>query len=75
VLIPSPAVRNLIREGKTHQIYSVLQTSASAGMQTMDSALASLVRAGKITRQLAEERSTTPEELKRLLGAAGQMAA
>jgi twitching motility protein PilT len=75
VLIPSPAVRNLIREGKTHQIYSVLQTSASAGMQTMDSALASLVRAGKITRQLAEERSTTPDELKRLLGAAGQMAA
>jgi twitching motility protein PilT len=75
VLIPSPAVRNLIREGKTHQIYSVLQTSASAGMQTMDSALASLVRSGKITRQLAEERSTTPEELKRLLGAAGQMAA
>jgi twitching motility protein PilT len=75
VLIPSPAVRNLIREGKTHQIYSVLQTSASAGMQTMDSALASLVRAGKITRQLAEQRSTTPEELKRLLGAAGQMAA
>jgi twitching motility protein PilT len=75
VLIPSPAVRNLIREGKTHQIYSVLQTSASAGMQTMDSALASLVRSGKITRQLAEERSTTPDELKRLLGAAGQMAA
>ena len=75
VLIPSPAVRNLIREGKTHQIYSVLQTSASAGMQTMDSSLASLVRAGKITRQLAEQRSTTPEELKRLLGADGQMAA
>ncbi len=75
VLIPSPAVRNLIREGKTHQIYSVLQTSASAGMQTMDSALASLVRSGKITRQLAEERSTTPDELKRLLGTAGQMAA
>jgi Tfp pilus assembly pilus retraction ATPase PilT len=44
-------------------------------MQTMDSALASLVRSGKITRQLAEERSTTPDELKRLLGTAGQMAA
>ena len=68
VLIPSPAVRNLIREGKTHQIYSVLQTSASAGMQTMDSALASLVRSGKITRQLAEQRSSTPEELRRLMG-------
>jgi twitching motility protein PilT len=75
VLIPTPAIRNLIREGKTHQIYSVLQTSASAGMQTMDSSLAQLVRTGKITRQLAESRSTTPEELKRLLGAGSPMAA
>jgi twitching motility protein PilT len=70
VLVPTPAVRNLIREGKTHQIYSVLQTSASAGMQTMDASLATLVRQGKITRALAEARSTTPEELRRLLGAA-----
>jgi twitching motility protein PilT len=53
----------------------VLQTSASAGMQTMDSSLAQLVRTGKITRQLAESRSTTPEELKRLLGAGSPMAA
>jgi twitching motility protein PilT len=68
VLVPTPAVRNLIREGKTHQIYSVLQTSAGSGMQTMDSSLASLVRAGKITRSLAEQRSSTPEELRRLLG-------
>src|SRR5919206_614432 len=36
VLVPTPAVRNLIREGKTHQIYSALQTSGSIGMQTMD---------------------------------------
>ncbi len=71
VLMPTPAIRNLIREGKTHQIYSVLQTSASAGMQTMDSSLAELVRAGKITRQLAEQRSTTPDELRRLIGAGG----
>jgi twitching motility protein PilT len=70
VLIPTPAVRNLVREGKTHQIYSVLQTSASAGMQTMDASLAQLVRSGKITRTLAEARSTTPEELRRLLGVA-----
>jgi twitching motility protein PilT len=69
VLVPTPAVRNLIREGKTHQIYSVLQTSSSAGMQTMDASLASLVRAGRITRALAEERSSTPEELRRLMGA------
>ena len=70
VLVPTPAVRNLIREGKTHQIYSVLQTSSSQGMQTMDASLAQLVREGKITRALAEQRSSTPEELRRLLGGA-----
>jgi twitching motility protein PilT len=75
VLVPTPAIRNLIREGKTHQIYSVLQTSSSAGMQTMDAALATLVRGGKITRQLAEDRSTTPEELRRLLNVGSPMAA
>jgi twitching motility protein PilT len=70
ILVPTPAVRNLIREGKTHQIYSALQTGGSQGMQTMDAALATLVRQGKITRALAEQRSTTPEELRRLLGVA-----
>src|SRR5579863_9132152 len=68
VLVPTPAVRNLIRESKTHQIYSVLQTGASHGMQTMDAALAQLVRAGKVNRQLAETRSHAPEELRRLIG-------
>jgi twitching motility protein PilT len=68
VLVPNPAVRNLIREGKTHQIYSVLQTSSSSGMQTMDASLSTLVRQGSITQKLAEARSSTPEELRRLLG-------
>jgi twitching motility protein PilT len=68
VLIPTPAVRNLIREGKTHQIYSAIQTSGALGMQTMDAHLAQLVRMGRITRKLAEQRATVPEELKRLLG-------
>ncbi len=68
VLVPTPAVRNLIREGKTHQIHSTLQTGASYGMQTMDASLAELVAAGKITRELAENRSSTPEELRRLMG-------
>ena len=71
VLVPTPAVRNLIREGKTHQIYSMLQTGASHGMQTMDASLVDLVRQGKITMQLAERRSSTPEELKRLVGKDG----
>jgi twitching motility protein PilT len=69
VLLATPAIRNLIREGKTHQIYSSLQTGASLGMQTMDAALASLVRQSKITQKIAESRSSTPEELRRLLGA------
>ena len=68
VLIPTPAVRNLIREGKTHQIYSAIQTSGSIGMQTMDAHLAQLIRAGRVSRQLAEQRAAVPEELKRLLG-------
>jgi twitching motility protein PilT len=70
VLVPTPAIRNLIREGKTHQIYSALQTSGAMGMQTMDAHLAQLVRRGKITRALAEQRASVPEELKRLLGGA-----
>src|SRR4051795_1651554 len=68
ILVPTPAIRNLIREGKTHQIYSALQTGGAHGMQTMDSALAELVRNGKISRELAEARSSSPEELRRLMG-------
>jgi twitching motility protein PilT len=68
VLVPTAAVRNLIREGKIHQIPSVIQTGAAQGMQSMDSALATLVRAGTITQELAEARSSSPDELRRLLG-------
>ena len=71
VLVPTPAVRNLIREAKSHQIYSVLQTGGAHGMQTMDASLAELVRAGKITRQLAEARAHAPDEMRRLIGQAG----
>jgi twitching motility protein PilT len=67
-LVPTPAIRNLIREGKTHQILSAMQTGAGVGMQTLDNALVSLVRAGKITQRQAESRSSTPDELKRLMG-------
>ena len=71
VLICTPAVRNLIREGKVHQIYSIMQAGGRFGMQTMDQALANLVKEGKITQQLAYERSHDPEELNRLIGGAG----
>jgi len=71
VLVPTPAVRNLIREGKTHQIYSTMQTGGASGMQTMDAALATLVRQGKITQRVAEGASSTPDELKRLMSVGG----
>jgi twitching motility protein PilT len=71
VLVPTPGVRNLIREGKTHQIYSALQTGAAHGMQTMDAALVDLVRRQKISMEMAERRSSTPEELRRLMGQGG----
>jgi twitching motility protein PilT len=74
-LVPTSAVRNLIREGKTHQIASTMQTGANVGMLTMDAALATLVRQGKITKALAESRSSTPAELARLIGAGIGMAA
>jgi twitching motility protein PilT len=68
ILVPTPGVRNLIREGKTHQIYSALQTGGAQGMMTMDASMAGLVKQGRISRQLAEARSSTPEELRRLMG-------
>jgi twitching motility protein PilT len=69
VLMPTPAVRNLIREGKTHQIYSMMQTGSAHGMVSMDASLVTLVRQGLISPRLAEERAGNPQELRRLLGA------
>ena len=68
ILLPTPAVRNLIREGKTHQIYSAIQTGGEVGMQTMDAALVRLVQAGRITLETARRRASVPSELERLLG-------
>jgi twitching motility protein PilT len=67
VLVPTPGVRNLIREGKTHQIYSLIQTGAQHGMQTMDASLAGLVRDQRITLAVAEARSSQPAELRKLV--------
>jgi twitching motility protein PilT len=69
VLIPTPGVRNLIREGKTHQIYSLIQTGGQVGMQTMDASLAGLVREGKISMAVAESRSSEPSEMRKLVHA------
>jgi twitching motility protein PilT len=67
VLIPNGAVRNLIREGKIFQIPSVMQTSQGEGMQTLDAALATLVRSNQITREEAVRRCHQVEEFDRLL--------
>ncbi len=68
VLVATPAVRNLIREGKTYQIYSVLQTGAKHGMISLDMQLAELARRGIITWDDALTHSTNPEEVRRLGG-------
>jgi twitching motility protein PilT len=70
VLVTTPAIRSLIREGKVHQIYSAMQAGGRFGMQTMDMHLSQLVKAGKITQQIAFERCHDPEELQRLVGSA-----
>jgi twitching motility protein PilT len=60
ILIGTPAVRNLIREGKIHQIPSALQTGQKVGMQTMDMALLDLVRRGIVTVEQAQTHSQNP---------------
>ena len=67
VLLASTAIKTSIREGKTHQIDSILQTSQEAGMNTLETSLAALVRGGKITLENAQGWSLRPEELTRLV--------
>src|SRR5256714_1647341 len=71
ILIPDDAVRNLIRQGKVEQIYSVMQTASSRGMQTMEQSLAELVLRGVITKQVALGASSRRDQLEGLLERAG----
>jgi twitching motility protein PilT len=71
ILMPDDAVRNLIRQSKIEQIYSVMQTSTSRGMQTMEQSLADLVTRGVITPTVAFSRSSRPDQLHGLLERAG----
>ena len=71
ILIGTPAVRNLIREGKTHEIPSVLQTGGEAGMQTLDDSLLKFHQQHLITREVALNASNNPDGLSRRLGAGG----
>ncbi len=69
ILIPSPAIRNLIREDKINQIYSMMQTGqAQYGMQTMNQALADLCGQGALSWESALKLTNLPEELSKLLG-------
>ncbi|HWE65337.1 MAG TPA: ATPase, T2SS/T4P/T4SS family, partial [Acidimicrobiales bacterium] len=67
VLIATPAVRNMIREGKVHQIYSSMQGGGKYGMQTMDQSLADLVRSSTVSLEMALERCHHEDELRRLV--------
>ncbi len=67
ILVATPAVRNIIREGKTHQLDAVIQTGAEYGMQSMDKTLVTLIHEGTITYDEARNFAVDPEELDRLM--------
>ncbi|KKT87520.1 MAG: twitching motility protein [Parcubacteria group bacterium GW2011_GWB1_45_10] len=67
IMTATTAIKTAIREGKTHQIDSIIQTSGEASMNTLDAVLASLVRQGKITLDTAQAHSLHLEELNRLI--------
>ena len=70
IMMATPAIRNLIRDGKTHQVYSAMQAGGRHGMQTMDQSLADLVRRGYISYDKALERCHHAEDFNRLCGRA-----
>jgi twitching motility protein PilT len=74
IMIASPAIRNLIREAKAHQITSIIQTSAHLGMQTMDQCLRDLYQRGLITYEEAMGRAMNQDELKKMLFTRGEEA-
>ncbi|OGK98957.1 MAG: type IV pili twitching motility protein PilT [Candidatus Rokubacteria bacterium RIFCSPHIGHO2_12_FULL_73_22] len=71
IMVATPAIRNLIREEKIHQVYSAIATGQKFGMQTMNQSLADLTKRKLITREDAFNRSTLPEELQQLLSHEG----
>jgi twitching motility protein PilT len=71
ILLPDDAVRNLIRQGKTEQIYSIMQTNTGRGMQTMEQSLADLVIRRVITHETGYEVTSRREEFEALLARSG----
>lgn len=68
VMVNNPAIANLIREAKTPQVYSAIQMGATLGMQTLESALAALTKAGLVSYQDALMKTSRPEDFNRLVG-------
>jgi len=71
VMIATPAIRNLIRENKTHQIHTMIQTSGQMGMQTMDQSLRDLYVKGWVTYEEAMSRAINPDELRKMIAPTG----
>lgn len=67
MMLATTAIRTAIREGKTHQIDSIIQTSSEQGMNTLEASLAALVRDGKITMETAKTFAIRPEQLSRMV--------
>ncbi|MCX6003433.1 MAG: ATPase, T2SS/T4P/T4SS family, partial [Chloroflexi bacterium] len=67
IMVATPAVRNLIREGKTFQLANAMQLGAKDGMQTLDQALTDLARRNIVTKEEAISKSSNPEQLSKLL--------
>ncbi len=68
IMLGIPAISNLIREGKTHQMPTIIQGGASMGMQTLDQHLKALLQAGKVTFEEAIGKAQEPRELAQMLG-------
>jgi twitching motility protein PilT len=68
IMLGVPAISNLIREGKTHQMATIIQGGASLGMQTLDQHLKVLCQAGRITYEEAISKAQEPRELSQMLG-------
>lgn len=68
IMAVTPAIRSLIREGKTHQIQSSIQTGAKFGMQTMDNSLMNLYRTGEITKEVLMNYAIDGDMISRLIG-------
>ena len=68
IMLGIPAISNLIREGKTHQMATIIQGGASMGMQTLDQHLKVLLQSGKVTYEEAIQKAKEPRELAQMVG-------